>query len=88
MDRTSVVSPASDRACWRPAVLLGAFLAIAGCAPAEVGSIDMARSKAIAAERGIGPGGGGPTVPAGKSKKGASARPSQPGSSPVAPAPR
>ncbi|QEH35604.1 hypothetical protein OJF2_41570 [Aquisphaera giovannonii] len=70
------------------ATLLAALAAGPGCGPAEVGTIDMAKSKAIAAEKGIGPGGGGPSPDAGKARKAASARPSQAGVAPGAPAPK
>ena len=52
--------------------------ALGGCAPAEYGSIDIEKSKAIAAEKGIGPG---------ASRPAAKQRGQAPGP-PTAPAPR
>ena len=50
------LKPSVASACLAAVAISIATGALGGCTPAEYGSIDIEKSKAIAAEKGIGPG--------------------------------
>jgi hypothetical protein len=76
--RSRTLKPGVALACLAAVAITLATGSLGGCTPTEYGSIDIEKSKAIAAERGIGPGAsqppskkasrapGAPTAPASK----------------------